>query len=86
MAAFQPASAALHPASGYRLTSVASHFETEEDFLTALSSQYSKGRVIIAAFKMIHVFNALFRHQWMPVVMDSASSNAVDEMVKNKLA
>lgn len=29
MAAFQPASAALHPASGYRLTSVASHFETE---------------------------------------------------------
>ena len=34
---------------------------------------------------MIHVFNVPFRHQWMPVVMDSASSNAVDWMVKNKL-
>ena len=86
MAAFQPASAALHPASGYRLTSVASEFVTEVDFLTVMSSQYSKGRVIIAAFKMIHVFKAPFRHQWLPVVMDSASSNAVDEMVKNKLS
>lgn len=93
MAAFQPASAALHPASGYRLTSVASHFETEEGFLTALSSQYPEGREMekeqkeeaVAAFKMIHLFKAPCRHQWLPVVMDSASSNAVREKVIEKV-
>ena len=89
MAAFQPASAALNRDSGYRLTSVASHFKTEEGFLTALEEQRQleeeQKEEAKAAFQMVHLFQSSFRHQWIPVVMDSVSSNAAREQAVERV-